>query len=186
MSDSTSIMELKDAEAEALLASAMNSFVFDYCTRNAMGGANLNYFIIKQLPVPPPIDFLRSFDSRLNYKQFVIPRALELIYTAPALRSFAQDLGFSGEPFEYDAERRFLLRCELDAAFFHIYGLHHDEIEHVMDSFPIIKSDEETKFGEYRTKRTVLQIYQEMDRVRRSGGEYITQLNPRPVQIGTI
>lgn len=183
MSDSTSIINLTEAEAEVLMASAMSSFVFDFCTRNAIGGANLNFFIIKQLPVPLPTDFLRSFDSKLNYKQFIIPRSLELIYTAWDLQPFAQELRFEGKPFEWDSERRFLLRCELDSAFFHLYGLHDDEVDHVMDSFTIIKSDEENKFGEYRTKRVILEIYQEMDRARRIGQEYCTRLRPRPIQI---
>ena len=183
MSDSTSIINLTDAEAEVLMASVMSSFVFDFCTRNAIGGANLNFFIIKQLPVPPPSDFLQSLDSRFSYKEFIIPRSLELIYTAWDLQPFAQALRFEGKPFEWDTERRFLLRCELDSAFFHLYGLRDDEINHVMDSFTIIRSDEENKFGEYRTKRVILEIYREMDRARRNGQEYSTRLNPGPIKI---
>jgi hypothetical protein len=34
---------------------------------------------------------------------------------------FAQDCGWPGPPFGWDEDRRFLLRCELDAAFFHLY-----------------------------------------------------------------
>ena len=183
MSDSTSIINLTDAEAEVLMASVMSSFVFDFCTRNAIGGANLNFFIIKQLPVPPPSDFLLSLDSRFSYKEFIIPRSLELIYTAWDLQPFAQALRFEGKPFEWDTERRFLLRCELDSAFFHLYGLCDDEINHVMDSFTIIRSDEENKLGEYRTKRVILEIYREMDRARRNGQEYSTRLNPGPIKI---
>lgn len=182
MSDSTSIINLTEAEAEVLMASVMSSFVFDFCTRNAIGGANLNYFIIKQLPVPPPAHFLRDLDSRYNYKQFIVPRALELIYTAKNLQPFAQALGFEGKPFAWDTERRFLLRCELDAAFFHIYGLHDHEVEHVMDSFTILKSDEEDKLDEYRTKRVILEIYREMDMAKRNGLEYPTRLIPGPIQ----
>ncbi len=36
-------------------------------------------------------------------------------------RIFAQDCGFYNPPFQWNEERRFLLTCELDAAFFHIY-----------------------------------------------------------------
>ena len=183
MSDSTSILNLRDAEADALMVSAMNSFVFDYCVRNAIGGANLNYFIIKQIPVPRPADFLRSFDSRSNYKQFIVPRALELIYTASDLQPFAQALGFDGEPFAWDSERRFLIRCELDSVFFQLYGLRSDEVDHVMDSFTIIKSDEENKLGEYRTKRVILGIFREMDDAKRNGLAYATRLKPGPIQI---
>ena len=183
MSDSTSIINLTDAEAEVLMASVMSSFVFDFCTRNAIGGANLNYFIIKQLPVPPPSDFLRSFDASLNFKQFIIPRSLELIYTAWDLQPLAQALGFEGKPFGWDTARRFLLRCELDAACFQLYGLHNNEIGHVMDSFAIIKSEEEGRLGEYRTKRVILEMYEQMKVARRSGLEYDTRLEPSPIWI---
>ena len=46
---------------------------------------------------------------------------LELSYTAWDLEALALDCGYSGPPFRWDEERRFLLRCELDAAYFHLY-----------------------------------------------------------------
>lgn len=46
---------------------------------------------------------------------------LELTYTAWDLNPFAENLGYDGPPFLYDPERRFWLRCELDALFFHLY-----------------------------------------------------------------
>ena len=52
---------------------------------------------------------------------WLLPRVLELTYTAWDLEPFAQDCGWPGPPFRWDEERRFLLRCELDAAFFHLY-----------------------------------------------------------------
>ena len=48
-------------------------------------------------------------------------RVLELLYTGEDLRDFARECGWNGPPFRWDEERRFLLRCELDAAFFHLY-----------------------------------------------------------------
>lgn len=52
---------------------------------------------------------------------WLLPRVLELTYTAWDLKPFATDCGYDGPPFRWDEERRFLLRCELDAAFFHLY-----------------------------------------------------------------
>jgi len=46
---------------------------------------------------------------------------LELTYTAWDLQDFARDCEWPGPPFRWDEARRFLLRCELDAAFFHLY-----------------------------------------------------------------
>ena len=52
---------------------------------------------------------------------FIRMRVLELSYSAWDLEPFGLDCGWSGPPFRWDEERRFLLRCELDAAYFHLY-----------------------------------------------------------------
>ena len=50
-----------------------------------------------------------------------------------------------------------MIRAELDAAYFHLYGLERDEVEHVMDSFDRQAREEEPQnFGEFRTKRLIL------------------------------
>ena len=51
-----------------------------------MGGTNLNFFIVKQLPVLPP-----SAYSQADI-QFIVPRVLELSYTAWDIKPFADDL----------------------------------------------------------------------------------------------
>jgi hypothetical protein len=56
-----------------------------------------------------------------SLRNWILPRVLELTYTAWDLESFAHDVGYDGPPFRWDDARRFLLRCELDAAFFHLY-----------------------------------------------------------------
>src|SRR6266516_2114865 len=85
------------------------------------------------------------------------------------LEAFAQDCGWSGPPFCWDEERRFLLRCELDAAFFHLYGLNRDDTAYILDTFPIVKRKDEQKFGEYRTKLVILKIYDAMKSAMDSG-----------------
>ena len=121
---------------------------------------------------------------------WLLPRVLELTYTAWDLEPFAQDCGWSGPPFRWDEERRFLLRCELDAAFFHLYlpaeangdwrpadgetaadlarlkasfPTPRDAVAYIMDTFPIVRRKDEAKFdGDYRTKRVILEIYDAM------------------------
>ncbi|HUT60573.1 MAG TPA: hypothetical protein VNA25_22235 [Phycisphaerae bacterium] len=108
----------------ALLIANWNAMPFDYCARQLMGGTHLSDYITKQLPVITP-DAHREpcpWDGRQKETQvWLLPRILELAYTAWDLEPFAQDCGWSGPPFRWDEERRFLLRCELDAAFFHLY-----------------------------------------------------------------
>lgn len=99
----------------------------------------------------------------VNYSSFLLPRVLELVYTAWDMQPLAQDCGYTGLPFRWYAERRFLLRCELDAAFFHLYGISRDDAAYILDTFPIVRRKNEKKHGEYRTKRVILEIYDACD-----------------------
>ncbi|HEY4037165.1 MAG TPA: hypothetical protein VGL94_24680 [Ktedonobacteraceae bacterium] len=83
-------------------------------------------------------------------------------------------------PFRWDEERRFLLRCELDAAYFHLYGIACDDVGYIMETFPIVKRRDEKLHGEYRTKRVILEIYEEMQKAIESGEPYETRLDPVP------
>jgi hypothetical protein len=49
-----------------------------------------------------------------------------------------------------------------------------------MDTFPIVRRKDEDKFGEYRTKRIILEIYDVMQEAIRTGKPYQTRLNPPP------
>ncbi len=100
------------------------SFVFDYTSRQKLGGVNMLGFLQKQMPLLPPSTYLQPCPwsgAALTLQGWLLPRVLELTYTAWDLEPFAQDCGWPGPPFRWDEERRFLLRCELDAAFSHLY-----------------------------------------------------------------
>ncbi|GAB4273669.1 MAG: N-6 DNA methylase [Candidatus Promineifilaceae bacterium] len=168
------------------------SFAFDYVTRQSVGGTSLSYFILKQLPVLPPQTYRQpspwqpipnrqsSISNPQSLAAWLLPRVLELTYTAYDLRPFAQECGYHGPPFRWDEERRFLLRCELDAAYFHLYGIARDDVAYIMDTFPIVRRKDEDAYGEYRTRRVILEIYDEMGAAIQSGRPYQTRLNPPP------
>jgi hypothetical protein len=147
-----------------LLHGLWSTMVFDYIARQKLSGTGMTYFIVKQLAAPTPSDFgystLWKVDKTLD--DWLLPYVLELSYTSWHLQPYAQDLGDEGPPFRWDPERRALLRADLDAAFLHIYGLRRDEAEHVLDSFFVVRKYEERDFGEYRTRRLVLEAYDRM------------------------
>ena len=180
MSDRAPLIEFTDIESATLIVSAMNSFALDFAARSAVGGTDLSFFIIKQLPVLPPEAHLEEAFEGMCWMEFIIPRVLELTYTAHELAGFAQDLGYEGAPFRWDDERRFLLRCELDSAFFHMYGLAHDEVDYIMDNFLGVEREDIAAHGEFRTKRVILEIYDEMALCRDRSYEYKTRLSPPP------
>jgi hypothetical protein len=124
-SDSMTLAFISNASPplQTAFVASMNSFVFDFVTRQKQAGANLSFFVKRQLPIIPAPTYAEPvpWDSSLTLEKWIFERVFELTYTAWDLEAFAQDCGWSGPPFRWDEERRFLLRCELDAAFFHLY-----------------------------------------------------------------
>ncbi len=147
-----------------------NSLPLDWAARLSVGGVNMNFFILKQLPVLPPEAYLRQSGCRERYVLLVIPRVLELSYTSRDLQGFARGLGYEGEPFVWNEERRHRLRCELDAIYAEMYGLDRSDLEHILEapepgtSFPTLKSKEIKEFDEYRTKTYVLEAFDRLQR----------------------
>ncbi len=88
------------------------------------GGTHMTFSILKQLPMLPPNQYpvICKWDHQALLGDWIFPGALELTYTAWDLETFAKDCGYDGPPFRWNEERRFLLHCELDAAYFHLYG----------------------------------------------------------------
>ena len=151
--------------ASALVLANMNSLPLDWSARFSVGGINMNFFIVKQLPVLPPDTYLNEGRTGHPYVQLIVPRVLELTYTSEEMEGFANDLGFDGLPFPWNDERRHCLRCELDAIFAHMNGLTRSDLEWILDaqapssSFPSLKQNEMRAFGEYRTQRYVLEAF---------------------------
>lgn len=167
------------------LATCASSFVFDYAARQKLGGTHMNFFLLKQLPVLPPNQYATTckWDNGDVIGAWILLRALELTYTAWDLEPFAKDCGYDGPPFRWNEGRRFLLRCELDAAYFHLYGIVRDDVDHIMETFPIMKRKDEKQYGEYRTKRVILEIYDRMKHAMDSREPYQTVLQPPPADL---
>jgi hypothetical protein len=164
------------------LCAAVNSFVLDFIARRRIGSRHLKQFVFKQLPFPEKSKFAENcpWDSGESMSAWLLPRVLELTYTAWDLEAFARDCGWSGPPFRWEVARRFLLRCELDAAFFHLYGLNRDDAAYILDTFPTVKKNDEKEFGDYRTKVIILKIYDAMKSAMDSVQLYQTLLDPPP------
>lgn len=158
------------------------SICFDYAARQKVGGTHLKYHTFKQLPVLSPDSYLGQtpWAASVVLRDWILSRVLELTYTAWDLESFARDVGYDGPPFRWDAGRRFLLRAELDAAFFHLYGIARNDVDYVMETFLVVKRNDEKAHGEYRTKRVILEIYDAMSDAARSGQAYPSRLDPPP------
>jgi hypothetical protein len=167
------IMPLGKIRKEFLASLLANlcSLVFDFVARQKIGGTSMSYFIFKQLPVFPP-DAYTQADM-----DFIVPRVLELTYTSRDMTPWARDIRpeYQGGPFAFDPERRALLRAELDALYAKLYGLTRDELRYVLDpagvmgpdypseTFRVLKNNEMSRWGEYRTQRLTLEAWDRME-----------------------
>ncbi len=165
----------------ALYANLCN-FALDYAARQKVGGVHLKYHVFKQLPVfnPAVYEALALWSPATLIVDWLLPRILELTYTASDLAPLARDCGYDGPPFRWDEARRFLLRCELDAAFFHLYGIGGEDVDYILETFPIVKKKDMQQHGNYRTKLTILEIHDAMQRSIETGEPYETLLDPHP------
>ncbi len=172
MSDRAPLLRVSTDETAPLIVALFNSFVVDFATRSAVGETALSYFIIKQLPIVHPARFKDDMGWGCTYADLIVPRVLELTYTSSELRDFAEHLGSEDQPFSWDKDRRFQLKCEIDAALFRLYGMERDDVDYILETFPIVKRNDERSFGEYRTKRVILEIYDEMTTSGLTGNAY--------------
>ncbi len=133
----------------------LNCFAFDFVVRQKMQGQTLNLFIVEQLPLIAPSAYTQRL-GKTTIADFVREQVLRLSYTANDLTPFARDLGYDGAPFAWDAEDRRHRIAKLDALYFNLYGLSRDEAAYVLDTFPIVREQDEAQFNRYRTKELVL------------------------------
>ena len=157
------------ADKIACIYANSSALTLDFVVRSKIGGTNLNYFYLKQFPFFAP-DYYT--EARMA---FITKRVLELTYTSHSLAQFARDLGYDGPPFAWDEDRRALLRADLDAFYARAYGLTRDELRYILDpadvkgpdypseTFRVLKEKEIRQFGEYRTRRLVLEAWDRME-----------------------
>jgi hypothetical protein len=127
-----------------------------------MGGTQSHLFHPQTTPRPPPLHL------HPGPHDFIAPRVIELTYTAWDLEPFARDVlaevgvaqwnawfpanpvGPDGtpRPFVWDEERRFDLRCDLDALYFHLYEISREDVDYIMETFPIVKRKDEAAVRE--------------------------------------
>jgi hypothetical protein len=176
------LLALPGTHAASLLA-VFDSFIFDYVTRQKASGTALKYFTVRQLPLLRLSD-LDSASPLLppTASAWITSRVLELSYTSHDMASFAESEGDDGPPFHWDDERRALLRAELDAALFHLYGVERHDVDYILETFPVVKRKDEAVHGTYRTKDLILDVYDRMAEAQRTGTAYQTVLDPPPGQ----
>ncbi len=147
----------------ALLLGNLGAVVLDFVVRQKAQTTHLNWYMVEQLPVVPPLAYHKTRFGRKTAAEIVREAVLELTYTADDMAPFARDVGYvDGDgkikpPFPWNEDRRLYLRAKLDAVFFHLYGVtDRDDIRYVYSTFPIVKRQETAAYDSYRSRALCL------------------------------
>jgi hypothetical protein len=139
-----------------------NSFCLDYLARKRVA-LKLSMTVLDSLPFPRlPID--HAIVERLGRL------ALRLTCTAPEMTAYWNAMAPYGwcepvpedvtPPGLIDPEQRAGARAEIDAVVAReLFGLNAEELAGILDTFPVLRRREEKTYGEFRTKRLVLEWY---------------------------
>lgn len=159
-----------------------SSFAFDFVMRQKLGGTNIGLFLTEQMPAPSPtaLDIRAPWDRHRTVASWLSDREAELFFTGHSLQPIASDLGSPGGPFVWSPGRRKQLRAELDAAVFILYGVSRENVEWILDSFPIVRRKDEAQFGDFRTKILILETYDAMQESFSTGSPFQSTLKPPP------
>ena len=140
-------------ENRDFLQAAGSSFVLDYVARQMLGGSNMTFGTVNQLPMPAP-----SFNvSWIHLNHWVGERVERLN--------------------RHDRAQREAIRAELDAAMFHLYGVSRADADYILETFPIVKRKDIAAYDEFRTKRLILEFHEAMAAAIEEGRPYKSPLN---------
>ena len=164
--------QLKPVRQMCLLAN-LNAFAYDYCTRQKIGGVTLNFFIVEQVPTLPPDTYVKPcpWDRRTTLEAWISQRVLKLTCTAEDMLPLADACDFTGGSFQaeyggrlnkWDEAERAELMAELDAAFFHLYGIARDDVEYILSTFKGIHEQQTLFPGAASVAERIVQKYAEM------------------------
>ncbi|MDP2316549.1 MAG: N-6 DNA methylase [Pseudomonadota bacterium] len=162
---------------------AMNTMCVDYIVRKKVG-SHVKYNHMDSLPLP-------RLPKDHPAVAALVPRVLALTCTGPEMTPFWNAMATHGwvEPVAaagpvpglVDEEARVQVEAEIEVIFARdLFGLSRQEIGHILDTFPIVERRQRQVYGEYRTKRLVLEIYDAMAEATRTGVPYATRLSPPP------
>jgi hypothetical protein len=124
-----------------VLTANLNAAIFDYVARQKVGGVDLNFFIVEQLPTLPPDTYADKcpWSKKETLEHWISERVLKLSCTAEDMTPLAQACDFKGSRGDgvhiWKEKERAEIRAELDAAYFILYGIERADVEYMLSTF---------------------------------------------------
>ena len=133
----------------------MNCTILDYVSRQKIQARHLNAYILEQLPFIKPDTYSTKLGDT-TVGEFIKQQVLKLTYTSWDMQPFAKDMGYEGNPFEWNEEERMHLMAKLDALYMNLYNISEDDAEYVLSTFDVARKYEVENYGYYATKDLVI------------------------------
>ncbi|HCM95784.1 MAG TPA: hypothetical protein DIT09_14405 [Glutamicibacter sp.] len=180
VANSAPVMLIPGAGNIGIVQPLLSSLAFDYLVRQKLGGTTMNFFIVEQVPLPTPqmISAECPWDIKHTFGSWISTRASELTYTSYSLTGLAEECSWGEDPFVFDIQRRLHLTAELNAGIFHLYEFKRDEVVTVLDSFSVLAAEESKQWGDYRSKKLILEMFDAMQQSVDAGTAYESPLSP--------
>ena len=158
---------------QCCLLGNLNSFAYDFVMRQKISNIHLNFFIVEQIPTLPPDAYAKPcpWDRRRTLESWISERVLKLTCTAEDMLPLAEACNFTGGSFQaeyggrlnkWDEAHRAELMADLDAAYFHLYGIPRDDVEYILSSFKGIHEQRQLFPGGCSIAQRIVQKYAEM------------------------
>lgn len=154
-------------EKVSCLVANLNSLVLDYIQRIKQSGSHVSLFYLWQLPI------LRDSQYTAEDKNFIVPRVAALTRNSDEINAIWLT-DYPSYPFQAPRDR-LKIRAALDAYYARLYGLTRRELEYVLCpqdvmgedfpsvTFPGLAKKEKALYGEFLTKRLVLEAYDKLE-----------------------
>ncbi|WGT47291.1 hypothetical protein [Tessaracoccus lacteus] len=166
------------ASAPHLLLAQWNSFVVDFMARQKVAGLHLTYTYLRQLPLLPPSRFEGPCPWTVleSLRDWFAQRVVVLSCTSESMKPMAMEIRGVSQVNPWDPALRISLMAELDAALFQLFGVTRDDLDYIMESFPIVKRKDVAAHGTFRTKDMILEVYDAMQVAIDTGTPYRSAL----------
>ena len=132
---------------QCCLLGNLNALVYDFVARQKVGGLHLNFFIVEQLPTLPPEAYEEKcpWSKRETLEKWISERVLKLSCTAEDMKPLAEACKFHPPEHvcRWNSSEREQLRAELDAAYFHLYGISRANAAYILTTFQGLRKAED-------------------------------------------
>jgi hypothetical protein len=135
------------ARRECCLLANLNCVAYDFVMRQKISNVHLNFFVVEQVPVLLPDTYIKPCAwsrKKTTLETWISERVLKLTCTAEDMLPLAEACEFTSGSFKneyggrlnkWDEAERAQLMAELDAAYFLLYGIDHDDAEYILSTF---------------------------------------------------